>query len=248
MIFTPASITGIPRHWQSAGRAFLSAAAPVAGPAGLGVENRHDRRNRRGHLLRLSFADKPLDCSEANADPNAFRGFVAFTTEEVQLSLAKFVDAEAVTLGVTHLPPLASSTICLQLHILHPLRLKRMGRHVGGRQDTIQDVLSPAAQRRGRVQVHSLETEEGCGGWRELTLADRRASIPDLAAFRIDFARWLRTLTRRDRRIIAALVSGEKAKVVGRRLGITEGRVSQIRHRYQREWAVFQGEVAGRAA
>jgi len=77
-----------------------------------------------------------------------------------------------------------------------------------------------------------------------IAIADRKAPIPDLAAFRIDFARWLKGLTRRDQRVIAAFVSGERTWTVAERFGVSEARVSQLRRKYEREWRVFQGEAA----
>ena len=125
------------------------------------------------------------------------------------------------------------------------IRHVRTGRHVGGSQDAAKDVMSPVAQRRHGVQVHSYHAPRGGGGtdgWRQMAIEDRKTSIPDLAAFRIDFAQWLKSLTRRDRRIIAALVSGERTSSVAERIGISEPRVSQLRRKYEREWEVFQGE------
>jgi hypothetical protein len=59
--------------------------------------------------------------------------------------------------------------------------------------------------------------------------------MPDLAAFRVDFAVWLRTLTRRDRKIIGAMVSGDGTTGVAGRFGISPGRISQLRRGYERE-------------
>ena len=76
-------------------------------------------------------------------------------------------------------------------------------------------------------------------------MADRKAKIPDLAAFRIDFAQWLRTLNRRDRKIIAAFTSGNGTFAVARRFGLSPGRVSQMRRRYEQLWQVFhRGQAA----
>ena len=125
----------------------------------------------------------------------------------------------------------------------------RNGRHVGGHQDAARDVLSPRCQRRHGVRVVSchrprLVTRSGSGGigWQQQTIADRNDPIPDTAAFRIDFARWLKTLTHRDRRIIAAFVRGERTMDVAERFAVTQGRVSQLRRKYEREWTKFQGE------
>jgi hypothetical protein len=76
-----------------------------------------------------------------------------------------------------------------------------------------------------------------------LVVANRRSSIPDLAAFRIDFADWLRSMTRRDRRIIVALASGEGTAVVAQRFGLTAGRVSQLRRRFQKDWMTLQRQA-----
>ena len=127
------------------------------------------------------------------------------------------------------------------------VRHVRTGRHVGGKQDAAKDVMSPVAQKRHDVQLrsyHAHRSGDGTNGWRQVAIEDRKASIPDLAAFRIDFAQWLKNLTRRDRRIIAAFVSGERTMTVADRFGISEARVSQLRRKYEHEWGVFQGERA----
>lgn len=70
-------------------------------------------------------------------------------------------------------------------------------------------------------------------GWRQMSLADRRVSVADLAAFRIDFECWLTTLSGRDRRIIAAFAAGQGTFAVAGRFGISAGRISQLRRRYE---------------
>jgi hypothetical protein len=141
-----------------------------------------------------------------------------------------------------------------KLRVVHPGTLAtfavnrvRCGRHVGGKQDTANDLLSPRCQRRHGMRVESIG-----GDWRRMLIADRKASIPDVAAFRIDFACWLSQLDERDRRIIGAFIAGEHGCAVADRFGLSAGRVSQLRRRYERDWLVFQGEsvpmVSRRAA
>lgn len=123
------------------------------------------------------------------------------------------------------------------------------GRHVGGKQDAATDPLSPCCHRRHGVSVRSYHVVNAGGrttGWRQVAVADRGASVPDVAAFRVDFAEWLRTLNRRDRKIISAMMSGERTADVAGRFGITPGRVSQLRRKYEAAWRVFQGEGGGR--
>jgi hypothetical protein len=120
----------------------------------------------------------------------------------------------------------------------------RRGRHVGGSQDGALDAMSAVAQRRHGFTTSSYDSRDReTGGWEQMAVAGRRTSVPDLAAFRIDFARWLRTLTDRDSRIIAALTEGEGSLAVASRFGISAARVSQLRRRYERAWRVFQGEL-----
>jgi len=142
-----------------------------------------------------------------------------------------------------------------KLDVAHPGTLAtfavnhvRNGRHVGGRQDAAKDPLSPICQRRHRVTVESLNARPagaGCDGWRRIVLTDRKSrNIPELAAIRIDFAEWLRTLSPRDRRIVNRLACGDKTMHVADRFRLSWGRVSQLRRRYEREWLAFQGEGA----
>jgi len=79
-------------------------------------------------------------------------------------------------------------------------------------------------------------------------VADRNAMIPDLAAFRIDFTRWIQLLTDRDRKIINVLSGGDTTKAVAQQFGLSEGRVSQLRRRFEQLWRIFQGEAGGVAA
>jgi hypothetical protein len=137
-----------------------------------------------------------------------------------------------------------------RLQVAHPSTLAtyaikhvRSGRHVGGHQDAARDVLSPVAHRRHGLRLRSICTDSDCdGGWQYLLIAGRRVDVGDLAALRIDFRDWVSTFPRRDRRIIGALASGDRTSAVAKRFGITEGRVSQLRRRYERHWSEFQGE------
>ena len=111
--------------------------------------------------------------------------------------------------------------------------------------------MSPVCQRRRGLHVFSYHqypllprSDHGESGWKQLVIANRNDSIPDTAAFRIDFERWLRTLTRRDRRMIAAFIRGDRTLDVADRFGVTEGRVSQLRRRYEQDWRAFQRHAA----
>jgi len=149
-----------------------------------------------------------------------------------------------------------------KLQFVHPttladfaVRHTRTGRHVGSAQDAARDVLSPACQRRHHVKVVSYDRDrlpatlrDGTDGWKRIAVEDRTAGIADLAAFRIDFAGWLQKLTHRDREIICAFSGGDSTKAVAERFRMSEGRVSQLRRKFERLWLAFQGECAEAAA
>jgi DNA-binding NarL/FixJ family response regulator len=115
--------------------------------------------------------------------------------------------------------------------------------------------MSPSCQRRHDVEVISIDRHrvpaslrDGTDGWKRIAVADRNAMIPDLAAFRIDFTRWIQLLTDRDRKIINVLSGGDTTKAVAQQFGLSEGRVSQLRRKFERLWLAFQGECAEAAA
>ena len=156
---------------------------------------------------------------------------------------------EAIASACASYHGLAAAGRC---HVAHPGTLAafavmhvRGGRHVGGSQEGARDAMSAVAQRRHRFTTGSYSDDgREAGGLLQIALADRRTPVPDLAAFRIDFACWLRTLTRRDRRIVALLANGERTSAVAGRFAISAARVSQLRRRYERAWDVFQGQPA----
>ncbi len=127
----------------------------------------------------------------------------------------------------------------------------RAGRRVGGVQDRAKDVLSSVARRKHGIRVLSYQGTPS-GRYAEDSLcaviADRKASIPDVAAFRVDFSEWLKTLTHRDRRIIAALASRERTSRVAERFSLTAGRISQLRRRYEWSWQRFQRQAVDLSA
>jgi hypothetical protein len=117
----------------------------------------------------------------------------------------------------------------------------RVGRRVGSRL-RIGDALSNYAQYRKQFSVERLDhfsEEKGC--WGEILVEDKRATPADVAAWRIDFAEWLRRLTARLRRIALALAAGETTTAAAKMFGVTPARISQIRDLLRRSWEAFQG-------
>jgi hypothetical protein len=68
--------------------------------------------------------------------------------------------------------------------------------------------------------------------------------VPVQAAFRIDTAAWLATLSARDRRIALDLAEGQATGEVARRHGVSPARISQLRRVFQGSYREFHGEAA----
>jgi hypothetical protein len=62
----------------------------------------------------------------------------------------------------------------------------------------INDVLSPYCQQRKNVKVESIDHfDDEENQWREAVVVDTRATpVPDIVAFRCDFADWVRLMYR----------------------------------------------------
>ena len=118
----------------------------------------------------------------------------------------------------------------------------RSGRRVGTRLN-VRDISSEYCQRRKGVFVQRLDRYYVKDGeWREIVVEDKRATPADIAATRIDFAAWLETLSKRQRKIAETLAMGETTSHTARIFRISAGRVSQIRRQLFDRWQAFQGE------
>jgi hypothetical protein len=118
------------------------------------------------------------------------------------------------------------------------------GRRVGSRLNC-EDVSSPYCQRRKGVVMERLDhfdTAENT--WKELIVQDRHTTPAEVVRVRIDFAAWLKTLSRRSRRVAELLAVGHRAVEVARRFHVSRARVSQLRWELYHSWQAFVGEPA----
>jgi hypothetical protein len=126
-------------------------------------------------------------------------------------------------------------------------RAVRSGRRLCG-QERASDVLSPVAQRRRGFTVRPLPQSGGEeGSLLEEALCDNTLTpVDEQVVFRVDFPAWRNTRTERDRRLLDALMVGERTVDVSRRYRLTPGRVSQLRREFHADWTRFcaaPGEV-----
>ena len=100
------------------------------------------------------------------------------------------------------------------------IRQVRDGRRVGGRLKAT-DILSPCASRLHGFRVERLDQRDPqTGVWNEQLVEDRRAGPAQTAAARLDLAAWLRTLSKRNRRIARALSVGETTGAVAQTIRV----------------------------
>ncbi|HEU5432413.1 MAG TPA: hypothetical protein VFU81_12165, partial [Thermomicrobiales bacterium] len=170
----------------------------------------------------------------------AFRGLPPERREEaVQEALANALVAyrrlvERGKADLAYATPLAS----------YAVKQVAGGRRVA-RPLNMYDTLSRYAQRKlgfAVVRLHQADAAENT--WKEVLVADRRATPAELAASRLDFAAWWRRLPRRKRRIAAALAGGATTSETARVFKLTAGRISQLRRELERNWRQFHGEGA----
>jgi hypothetical protein len=183
----------------------------------------------------------------------AFRALDGAAREEAVAEAVAAAFAAHVALKARGRDPAAFPSMLATYSVL---RVKD-GRHVGSRRSS-RDVLSRKAQQRRGFRVEPLPAPartagEGLyaraqgrreqGALEECLRDHRKAPVPDLVAFRLDFGAFLGALAERDRRMALALAEGHAAKQVARRFGLTPGRVTQLRQRWRRQWLAFQGEA-----
>ncbi len=123
---------------------------------------------------------------------------------------------------------------------------RRLGNKSSGRGG--MDLYNPKAQARCGFRLVSLDAgddagpgDSSSGSWRGWLAEDRRVGPADLACSRLDFESWLAGLPARKRRIAELLAEGHDGVVVARMVGVSPGRVCQVRPELQRSWEAFQG-------
>jgi hypothetical protein len=122
----------------------------------------------------------------------------------------------------------------------------RHGRRVGSRMNGC-DISSEYCQGQKDLRLESLDKfDEKSGEWQEVLVEDRRSkSTPaEIAAARIDFAEWLKLLPQRSRFLAQRLATGETTSSAAQWLGVSRGRISQLRRSLEQSWARFCDEPA----
>jgi hypothetical protein len=115
----------------------------------------------------------------------------------------------------------------------------RAGRKVGGKLN-IKDVSSPHCQRLKHVVLERLDKwDKEAQAWMEIVVEDKNATPADVARVRVDFAAWLKTLPRRDRKVALDLAGGNRTGDVARKYDLSDGRISQLRKELHLSWELM---------
>ena len=112
----------------------------------------------------------------------------------------------------------------------------KRGRPAGGRMNG-KEPLSRYGQISNDIEV------EPHGNWIDMLVDDKRASVEDQVAAKLDVGAWFATLTKRMKEIAKDLAFGCSTSEVAKKHGVTAGRISQMRRMLEESWAVFQGEA-----
>jgi hypothetical protein len=181
------------------------------------------------HLLQILPAIRSQAAAAfRKADPAAREEAIQEVVANTFVAYARLVEQEKV--HVAFAPSLAGFAIAQV----------RAGRRVGSRLN-VRDVSSAHCRAKKGVRLESLD-QQVSEEWMEITVESRRATPADIAAVRIDFASWLSTLTPRKRRLAERLATGETTSAAACALGISRGRISQLRAELCNAWHFFQGE------
>jgi len=141
-------------------------------------------------------------------------------------------------------------------------RAVKSGRRVG-KQESAVDVMSHVAQHRHGFNVESLPISTRTSqesiyglvrGQEELDAYEERLTDnmvtppPDAAAFRIDFPNFLGSMSERDRALAMYLSLGHSATKAADKFGLSPGRVTQLRQKWQKNWRIVEGNAEPQAS
>ncbi len=167
------------------------------------VPSKPSRRSSRSYAWQCQFvAMLPTIMSCARA---AFRMVGDEAREEAVQNVVANSLVAFVRLVESGKADRAYPTVLAKFGIRQTLDHRLVGGHL-----RVRDVLSEHAQAKKRFRVERLDTfdcEEDC--WREVLVTDRHAGPAEVAAMRIDFDRWMRSLPPRLRKIARVLSTGE---------------------------------------
>jgi hypothetical protein len=155
---------------------------------------------------------------------------IAETTANALVAYARLVEKGKA--DIAYATPLA----------MFAIKQFRCGRRTGTKLN-VKDLSSPYCHAMKGVFIQRLDRfDDEEGVWKEILIEDGHATPAELAASRIDFPAWLKTLSRRDRKLALKLATGETTGTVATLFKVSAGRISQIRRELMESWRKFVGD------
>ncbi len=117
-------------------------------------------------------------------------------------------------------------------------RLVKRGRPTSGKMNGKEPL-----SRYGQIS-NAIKVERQPSNWIDAMVADKRASVSDQVAARMDVGAWFATLTKRMKEVAKDLAFGCSTSEVAKKHGVSAGRISQLRRMLEESWAAFQQEAS----
>jgi hypothetical protein len=95
---------------------------------------------------------------------------------------------------------------------------------------------------------NGIQTDRQPNNWIDAIVEDKRATVADQVAAKMDFGAWFATLPQRMKEIAKDLAFGCSTSEVAKKYGVTPGRISQLRRMLEESWAAFQQEAVAAVA
>jgi hypothetical protein len=125
---------------------------------------------------------------------------------------------------------------------MYGVRRVRIGRQAATPMN-VRDVSSVYCQLKKKIRLERLDTYDcETQSWQEVLVEDRHSGPAEIAASRMDFASWLRSLTKRDRKYAEILATGETTGGAAKQCQVSPSRISQVRRQLMESWEEFVGE------
>jgi hypothetical protein len=199
---------------------------------------------------------------QENAPPEWHAGFLAMLPVIRRYARGAFLDLNPENRAEAVADVIASSLVAYvrlfelgKVDLAYPTVLARYGiaQYREGRRTGVKmnckDVSSSYSQQKKGFGLMRLDRYDRIERqWLEVLVEDRTAGPADIAATRMDFSDWLKSLTRRQRKIATTLAGGESTKATARKFKVSEGRISQVRRELKRAWDCFVREKRAPAA
>jgi hypothetical protein len=101
----------------------------------------------------------------------------------------------------------------------------------------------PASTRTSLEKIYSeVKGQQDRDAWEERLRDNTQTPIPDQVNFRLSYPYFVRSLSRRDRRMAHFLSLGNSAMETAREFKLTPGRITQLRQQWCRDWHTLHDE------